>query len=174
MPPEPYADTPETATIYRPQVAWRVGANALILPLLAIVIFFLVVQFFSIYKRTGTITLGNLIVPVILVGLGSIALWRARRTPDTIFLKISPSGIEYHSAQLVIQTTWDNVESLIVDPLAPAIGLARPAATHMSPLLGRPLSSGRRIPLSAFAFSAHSALAQDLRRYAPHLYATRT
>jgi hypothetical protein len=173
MPPEPYADTSETATIYQPLAVWRVGAQALILPLLLIMNLFLGIIMLSNYRRTGSITLGDAFFPIVLVGLGSIALWRAKRTPDTIFLKVSPSGIEYHSAQLVIQTTWENVESLIADPLAPAIGLSRPAATHMSRLLGRDLSTGRRIPLSAFAYSPHSALAQDLRRYAPHLYTTR-
>jgi hypothetical protein len=81
-----------------------------------------------------------------------------------VFLKVSRRGIEYHSTQLVIQTNWENVESLIADPINPALGLARRAATHMRPLLGRDLSSGRHIPLSAFGYSPHSALAQDLRR----------
>jgi hypothetical protein len=88
-----------------------------------------------------------------------------------VFLKVSPPGIEYHSAQLVIQTNWENVESLIADPINPALGLSRRAATHLSPLLGRDFSSGRHIPLSAFGYSPHSALAQDLRRHAPHVYA---
>jgi len=171
MPREPYANTSETATIYRPLAIWHAGANAVMLVLLMIMIVVVAIMILSNYKRTGAMTPGDLILPTVLLGLGGIALLRVRRTPDTIFLKVSARGIEYHSAQLVIQTNWENVESLIADPISPALGLSRPAATHMSLLLGRDLSTGRRIPLSAFDYSPHSALAQDLRRYAPHLYA---
>src|SRR5215475_2629376 len=111
MPPEPSTDTSETATIYRPLAIWHAGANAVTLVLLLIMIVVVAILILSNYKRTGSITIGDLIVPIVLLGLGGIALPRVRRTPDTIFLKVSPRGIEYHSAQLVIQTNWENIES---------------------------------------------------------------
>ena len=170
MPSQSHASSEETAKVYRPSAVWNAGAVALGLPLLLVISFLPCLSILSNYKRTGTLRLSDFIFPIVILSLGSLVLWRARRTSERIYLKVSPSGIEYHSPQLIIQTTWDNVESLITDHLAPALWLSHGAASYISPLLHRELASGRRIPLSPFEYSAYSALAHDLRQYAPHLY----
>jgi hypothetical protein len=171
MPIQPRAYTGETATIYRLPAKWNAGATALLLPVLLVIVLLACLSILSHYQRTGSIAPSDFIFPVVFLGIGSVALRRVQRSIATTYLAISRSGIEYHSPYLVIKTTWDNVATLIDDHLAPMLWLSHAAATHISPVLGRPLATGRCIPLSQFEYSSYSAIGRDLRHYAPHLFA---
>lgn len=163
-------DEREATKIYRAAAVWKNGALAILLPLLFALTLIPCLRLLSTYQRTGNIQLSGFILPIIVASICLLVLRRARRTAGAIVLTLSPSGLAYHSPQLVIETTWENVQALSDDPLAPALWLKQAAATHRSPFLQRDLASGRCIPLSAFNYSRSSALAQDLRQYAPHLF----
>jgi len=169
MPAEPDPDEREPSKIYRTAAVWRTGAVALLLPLLFALVLIPCLRLLSTYKQTGSLQLSAFILPAVVAVICSIVLWRARHTAGTTMLTVSPSGIAYHSPQLVIVTAWENVEALSNDPLAPTLWLTRAAATYRSPFLHRDLATGRCIPLSAFNYSRSSPLAQDLYQYAPHL-----
>jgi hypothetical protein len=94
------------------------------------------------------------------------------------YLAVSPTGLEYHTFGLTIQTPWHNIDRLLDEHLMPRLLLKQPSAvatlwwaTMLAP--GRARSdppADRVIPLFFFQFSGHSDLGQHIRRYAPHLF----
>ena len=71
---------------------------------------------------------------------------------------------------ITIKTPWDNLQEIRRASGLPSLLLARPAATYISPLHQRDVYTTRRIPLYIFQYSDQSALARDLRRFAPQLF----
>ncbi len=164
------AATGETCTIYRaPQVFNQVAVYivALLVPIFALVP---IVAIRNNLKQGGIITVGTITLSlVVLLGI-LIAFWLARHLKATASLLISPNGLEYYGQGITIKTPWNNVQEITRGSGLPSLLLHHPAASYISPLHQRNLYTARRIPLYIFEYSDQSALARDLRRFAPQLY----
>ena len=83
---------------------------------------------------------------------------------------LSSAGIAYYGAGIVIKTTWANTKEITANSAMRCLILHQRAATYTGLGAARDPLVDRRIPLYPFAYSKHSELARDLRRYAPHLF----
>lgn len=91
-------------------------------------------------------------------------------SPIRMRIVLSEQGITYYSVWDHLQTTWDNVERIGTTGIGEALLLRQPVPAHgwLATLLGRKASL---IPLTIFGQTwGDSPLAQDLKRYLPHLF----
>ena len=164
------AATGETCTIYHePQVFNQVAVYivALLVPVFALIP---IVAIRNDLKQQGVISTGTITISLVLLLVILVAFWVARHLKRTAYLMLSPKGIEYYGHGITIKTAWSNVQEITQGSGLPSLLLHRPAATYISPLHQRDLYTTRRIPLFIFQYSVQSALAQDLRRFAPQLF----
>jgi hypothetical protein len=165
------AATGETCTIYHePQVFNQVAVYivALLVPIFALIP---IVAIRNDLKQLGVISTGTITLSLVLVLIILVAFWVARHLKATAYLIISPKGLEYYGHGITIKTPWSNVQEITHRSGLPSLLLHRPAATYLSPLHQRDLYTTRRIPLFLFQYSDQSALAHDLRRFAPQVFA---
>jgi len=164
------AATGDTSTIYRaPQLFNQAAVYivALLVPIFALVP---IVAIRNDLKQHGTISLATITLSLVVLLVIVVAFWLARHLKATAYLLISPRGLEYYGHGIAIKTPWDNVQEITRGNGLPSLLLHRPAATYISPLHQRDLYTARRIPLYIFEYSDQSALARDLRRFAPQLF----
>ncbi len=88
-------------------------------------------------------------------------------------LTLSPEGVEFQMPGSRVTTEWDNVDRVV--KLGRENGILRlknpVAATGSLPWLAKFHRTNRTIPLGGFGqWWGDGALAQDLKRYAPHLF----
>lgn len=165
---QPRARTADRKT-YRPSAALRSVALVVMLVLGALAIAF---AYFSTRSLLSTAFCALPIALFFLLAISYVS-YLARRTS----LVLAPDGLEYHTPNLTLRTAWDNVERLVDEPLAPRLVLRRPVLpdlhtrTARARVAERP-AAGRVVPLRLFGYARGSQLAQDLRRYAPHLFAS--
>jgi hypothetical protein len=167
--PHPAA-TGETLTIYRAPEIFNQAAVyivALLVPIFALVP---TVAIRNDLKQRGTISSATITLSVVILLIILVAFLVARHLKATAYLAISPNGLEYYGRGITIKTPWNNVQEITRGSGLPSLLLYRPAATYISPLHQRDLYTARRIPLYIFEYSEQSALARDLRRFAPQLY----
>jgi hypothetical protein len=115
--------------------------------------------------------------PVFIVFVSCLALFMAYSAIQ-IRLVISPNGIEYYQVGYGVRTSWDNVARIGEIPagliMAEGLILYEPAL-----FVGKLFSGvkyiqtrGQVIPLSLFKRDwVDSELGQQIKRYAPHLFA---
>lgn len=105
-----------------------------------------------------------LILPLIFLIIFALSP-AAQQNPSLV---ISPRGIEFHGPGFKLVTDWDNLKKIRMT-YKPVLILRRPATIHGVVVLYR-FNMSREIPLDIFDFDLYSAIAQDLRTYAPHLF----
>ncbi|MFN8500802.1 hypothetical protein [Kouleothrix sp.] len=165
---QPRARTAERHT-YRPSAALRGVALSLIVLFGALAVVF---AYFSTRSLLSTVFCALPIVLFFLLAVSYIS-YLARRTS----LVLAASGLEYHTPNLSLRTSWENVERLVDEPLAPRLVLSRPANVDLHTRSARVRAgdgpaAGRAVPLRLFGYTRGSQLDQDLRRFAPHLFAS--
>jgi hypothetical protein len=152
-------------TVYRPSAALRSVALGLMLLLGVAALGF---AYVSTRSLVSTAFCALPIGLFFLVALSYLS-YLARRTS----LVLSAEGLEYHTPNLSLRTSWDNVAQLVDDPLTPRLVLREPAPVEShTPAVRRAEASGggRAIPLRMFGYTRSSALGRDLARRAPHLF----
>jgi hypothetical protein len=85
-------------------------------------------------------------------------------------LYLSDGGVEYIAGWYHLYTPWENVQELHAQGAAYLL-LKQSALPEWRLILHRDPLAGKTVPLSGFNFSKNTELKQDLRRYAPHLFA---
>jgi len=154
--------------VYRPSAGLRVVTTIVALLLLAGAVWF---AFISTRSWVST-TFCALPIGLFFVLVLTYLSYTARRTS----LVLTPHGIEYHNPNLALRTSWSNVERIVEDALAPRLLLREPVLVERSAGAGRRGPTGQAvgqvIPLRLFGYSRQSALGQDLRRFAPFLFAS--
>jgi hypothetical protein len=119
------------------------------------------------YRKSGDISPTWVGVLVVLGVLIAAAVLRSSRRPPPRSLAVSPRGLEYQGRSRFITASWDDVlrldsgddPALVVRP-SPSLADGTPRRKHAT----------ERISLVPFDFHPDSPLAQQLRRYAPHLF----
>jgi hypothetical protein len=163
--------TGETSKIYRSNRAMSMGAVAVFAPVILIMALIASAIILGEARETGHIDPGSCLIPPGIVAVGACILWYSNHAGGTTCLILHAKRLRYESPSLTIETTWDNVEAIVGGPVAPQLRLRRKATTSMSPLLATRFPSPEYlIPLYPFDYSPHCELAQDLRRFAPHLF----
>jgi hypothetical protein len=171
MTPSPAATTGETWKIYHPNSSFQWASVTLGLVIfLPIIVLFGSVTIVDEYHHTGHVSITTMVIGFIPVMLLSVAGWRAAHRVSGIYLALSTAGIQYYAPGLVIKTSWDNVQELRTTSYAPVLVLRRRAATYTSIFYRRNWTTGKQIPLAMFDYAPQSAIARDLRAFAPHLF----
>jgi hypothetical protein len=167
------SQTSEETTVYRPTTIapfFTVVMLAYIVLPVIVVVGGLAIRSGQIYPAMFCFTLPCLLV--------LFYTYYAYRTFRQTYLAVSPSGLEYHTAGLTIQTPWHNIDRLLDEHLSPRLLLKQPSAVEMR-MWATMLALGRArhdppadllIPLFFFQFSRHSELGQQIQRHAPRLF----
>jgi hypothetical protein len=158
----------ETCTIYRAN--WGLFAQPLLIWGMISSIFglFILIAIGAEWRRTGTISdtwWQALPLLALLGGVIAYNLVMLRRRP---LLLISAGGIGYITPNCSLWTDWANVERLDLQAL-PVLILRQPGAMT-GWCGGNQLFGETWIPLWVFDYAPRSALGNDLRARAPHLF----
>lgn len=166
--PQPHSHSRERK-VYRPSASLRRTTIVVILVLGAAAIGFAYVSTRSLLSTAFcALPIGLFFVLVV-----TYLSYLARRTS----LVLAPHGLEYHTPNLTLRTTWENVAQIIEDPITPRLVLRQPAPVEQRRSLapdraGGQAIAGKAIPLRLFGYSRRSALGLDLQHYAPYLFTT--
>lgn len=127
---------------------------------------------FGVFSEQGNVPIACMSYATIYILMcGAMGLWGGY-TLSQMRLVISPAGLEYHMPNnLHCCTTWDNLARIESRPWPGRDMLVlRQPVPRQGPWWGS-LSQQRRIQLPYFGASWRSTpLADDLKRYAPHLF----
>jgi hypothetical protein len=161
--------TGETWKIYRPNPSFKMGSVALSACFVPVMLLIPTLIIVSEYRQTGHVPLPGIGFVLLLALAAPAILWRAAQRERGPYLALSSAGIKFYAPGLTIKTAWDNVQSLRTG-YVPVLILRKGAATHISIFYRRDWTTAKHIPLSWFDYAPHSALAADLRAFAPHLF----
>jgi hypothetical protein len=168
--PTTTAYTGETGKIYRVSWGYSQSVVYLTIPILSVLAIAPLITILNDLRRRGSVSIVSLVVSLVAFGVGYLVWRNAKSQAETIFLVLSSAGIAYYGAGIDIKTTWANTKEITANSAMPCLMLYQPAATYTGLSVARDPLIDRRIPLYPFAYSKHSELARDLRRYAPHLF----
>lgn len=105
------------------------------------------------------------IIPLAALAAGIYIIYMVRR----VSLVLSPERIEADMVEYRLVTTWDNIDRIWKVGLSDALLLRQPVLPEGRKPWGDKVG---HIPLTQFGqWWGNGELAQDLRRYAPHLFA---
>jgi hypothetical protein len=117
----------EETTIYRPNSI----APFFTVVMIAFIALPVIVVVGGLAIRSGQVYLAMLCftLPFLLVLFYTFYAHHAFRQ---MYLAVSPSGLEYHTAGLTIQTPWQNIERLLDEHLSPRLLLKQPSAVEQA------------------------------------------
>lgn len=156
--------------VYHPNRVVNTGIVLLVVPFLLLLIIVPLILTVNAIRRQEVVDRSGCIPLVILAGALAIALWQGAHYSEKTTLILSEHEVEYRTPSLVLRTSWDNIEAIRGGPAFPVLQLKTPVDIGIPVLLRRDLTSDHQIPLYRFDYAPQSALAQDLKHFAPHLF----
>jgi hypothetical protein len=165
--------------VFRPSILSRIGTTLFILVSWSAIIFL-----FIVYCQFNQ---GGIWMAPVVIALASGFFYRAYRYLQ-VRLVISDAGVEFHNDFYSVITAWENIDRIgkrVAGKGYPVEGfvLRTPSAhgprifLQLVQLVGQfqpyEAEAARSIPLQGFWFRdwKKSVLAEEIRRYAPHLFA---